>query len=605
MSIVKRAARLPTEPASLPRTTSLTVAEMTAGDAELRTEIVSDFGRLSTLAHDWERLRLSGHRPDVFMSFPFARAGWRAYAENRQLHAVAIFGGDRLVGLLPLVAEGTTLRFIASPECDYNDLLSASEAAPNVLSAAIAALFISPLPWDRCLLEGVPSDSNLQHGLERLSPNWQAHVVRAATADCPTLLLVNDRETQLQAILDNSRNRQVINRLRRKGALSFRHLDDREEVRQHLPFFFKQHIQRWALAGVESQFLNPGRRSFFETLVDEIDTDVLKFSVLSLDTRPIAYHLGFEFRGKFTFYKPTFDPDFWDDSPGIVLLLHLIDHVRRSELRELDFANGGEWYKSRFTNAVRHTSGFVLQRSLARATAHRVTLAAKDRLEAWPKLDCFFRAIAVAARRMHSLIRRKGLPSGLITLTRHCRQLILARDTVLIYTLDRLAAPVDASAPVGNVVLHLGTLSDLADIAARWQQDFGVDRLRRARNRLKRGDRLFLSVVQRELAHVAWLGVRNEIKAEAELGEQCSLSMGQVAVIFDCWTRPDFRDQGIYTATIQQLAALALLEHQRVVIFCRTTNTASRRGIEKAGFELKHKMWRVRLFRRFAWTRAR
>ena len=587
-------------------TSSFAVAETMGGGAEFRSEIVSDFDRLSALAQDWERLRLSGRRPDVFMSFPFARAGWRAYAD-RQLHAVAMFAGDCLAGLLPLAAEGTTLRFIASPECDYNDFLAASDAAPDLLPAALAALFASPLPWDRCLLEGVPTDSNLQFGLDRLSPSWEAHVVRSLTSECPTLLLDNDRETQLQAILGNSRNRQVINRLRRKGVTSFRHIDDREEIRRHLPFFFKQHIQRWALAGVESQFLNPDRRSFFEALVDEIDTDILKFSVLSLGSRPIAYHLGFEFQGKFTFYKPTFDPDFWDDSPGTVLLLHLIDHARQSELKEFDFATGGEWYKSRFTNAVRHTSGYMLQRSPARATAQRVSLAAKERLEAWPKVDHLFRAGAMAARRLNNLIRQRGFPNGLTTLMRHCSRLILARDILLIYTLDRLAAPVpvDASAPGGDVVLHLGTLSELAEVAARWPQDFGADRLRRTRDRLKQGDRLFLSLVQGETAHVAWLGVRNEIKAEAEVGEHCSLAIGQVAVIFDCWTRPDFRARGIYTATIRQVADLALLEQQRVVIFCRKTNTASRRGIEKAGFELKHRMGRIRLLRRFARTWAR
>ena len=104
--------------------------------------------------------------------------------------------------------------------------------------------------------------------------------------------------------------------MRRLGSLRFYHLEDRGEIRRHLPRFFDQHILRRALAGGRSHFLVAENRLFYEHLIDGLDPSrELRFGVLELDGRPLAYHLGFEVNGRFTWYKPSFDVDYWDLSP--------------------------------------------------------------------------------------------------------------------------------------------------------------------------------------------------------------------------------------------------------------------------------------------------
>ena len=56
---------------------------------------------------------------------------------------------------------------------------------------------------------------------------------------------------------------------------------DRDEIKSHLPEFFRQHIARRALVGDPSIFNDPESRSFCEALVDLLDPrDELRFSVL-------------------------------------------------------------------------------------------------------------------------------------------------------------------------------------------------------------------------------------------------------------------------------------------------------------------------------------
>ena len=48
----------------------------------LRGTIVTEFAHLEALAASWDRLHRAGRRPEVFQTFGWIRAAWRAYARN-------------------------------------------------------------------------------------------------------------------------------------------------------------------------------------------------------------------------------------------------------------------------------------------------------------------------------------------------------------------------------------------------------------------------------------------------------------------------------------------------------------------------------------------
>ena len=72
-------------------------------------------------------------------------------------------------------------------------------------------------------------------------------------------------------------------------------------------------------------------RAFYVALAESmLPSGWLHFSVLECAGRPIAFHFGFEFRGRLYWYKPSFDPELARLSPGTVLLSYLIrDAVER------------------------------------------------------------------------------------------------------------------------------------------------------------------------------------------------------------------------------------------------------------------------------------
>ena len=115
--------------------------------------------------------------------------------------------------------------------------------------------------------------------------------------------------------------------------------------------FFDQHKSRRALTGAPSQFHDAAQRDFYVRLIRALaPTGWLRFDVVLFDDAPIAFHLGFEHRGRFLWYKPTFDARLAAKSPGEVLIKLLLDDAIDRGLKEFDFTVGAEPFKLRFAN---------------------------------------------------------------------------------------------------------------------------------------------------------------------------------------------------------------------------------------------------------------
>lgn len=93
------------------------------------------------------------------------------------------------------------------------------------------------------------------------------------------------------------------------------------------------------------------------------------------------------------------------------------------------------------------------------------------------------------------------------------------------------------------------------------------------------GDVLWVSYIGGEPAGVCW-------STCPENAEDYFVPLGRKGVLVrKCLTLPQFRRRGVYTATLQHMIrSLAACGTERIFIDCRSWNTPSVRGIERAGF---------------------
>ena len=110
-------------------------------------------------------------------------------------------------------------------------------------------------------------------------------------------------------------------------------------------------MTRWSATEHPSLFLDTQQRGFYERLVDVgCEEGWLRFTVVEWNGAPIAFHLGFSFRDRYLWYKPSFDVSKAKWSPGEVLLRHLLLAAIDEGIRIFDFGIGEEPFKARFSN---------------------------------------------------------------------------------------------------------------------------------------------------------------------------------------------------------------------------------------------------------------
>jgi len=86
--------------------------------------------------------------------------------------------------------------------------------------------------------------------------------------------------------------------------------------------------------------------------------------------------------------------------------------------------------------------------------------------------------------------------------------------------------------------------------------------------------------------HLSWVAPYDGFFM-AELGEALCAPSPASVMIFDCWTPPKLRGQGLYARMVGQLGCLLAAEGKDAWIFSAANNSASVAGIVKAGFELR------------------
>ncbi|HEY5095622.1 MAG TPA: GNAT family N-acetyltransferase [Candidatus Eremiobacteraceae bacterium] len=431
-----------------------------------------------------------------------------------------------------------------------------------------------------------------------MASSLQERIVSSVSAVCPTVLLDDNRAETLKSILGKSTVSRRIKQLEKLGSLKFRHLDDRVQAREHLPSFYEQHIRCRTLAGIRSQLLDQQSKVFFEALVDNLDpSNELRFAVLESNDRPIAYNFGFQLDGKFLYYTPTFDIEFFDVSPGDVLLRYLFVYARDSDIREFDFTVGDETYKSRYANHTDHNYAVLLY---PRSTSGRISQfahAAKEHLRLYPSAYRATRTAASAASesasRIVRVLRREGAVRGAARVAvAFLRSAIYARDEVLVLELKKKYLT-PASQPL---TFRVATLSDLADAAVRHPEYLGGNSLHDLRERIKKGHTPFVALDDGNIVHIAWLRVEERI-VTSELGEDFALELGRpVGIIYDAWTPQLARGRGIYPAVVSLIAEYIELMGLEQWIYVLSGNVASRRGLEKAGMEVQYRMIRYTWF---------
>lgn len=260
---------------------------------------------------------------------------------------------------------------------DYLDLLLPDDSA--AASRAVATLLDGLRRaggWDLFDLPNLPSESPTAELVVRAARERGMDAERIRTYGRPFLTLEGSWERFLgsrpQKLRYNLRTRR--RQLAALGEVRYRHYTRPEELAAPLERAVAIHARRWAGQRTGTTFSRSerARRFYAEAARRLAARGWLDFSTLELDGRPIAFCLGFVYRGRYHYYLPAFEPELARFGPSTDLLAHLIERAYGAGLAEFDFMLGDEVYKAQWASGRRWTWRVVVAAPSARG---RVALA--------------------------------------------------------------------------------------------------------------------------------------------------------------------------------------------------------------------------------------
>lgn len=316
-------------------------------------------------AASWDRLVDAANIGGIFLSYAWVHAWWNTLSGDNKLRFITIEIDGELIGFAPMMLDRKrTLRFVADGNSDYLGFVIPPDRSD--LLEQLMKFLVNRDDWSVMHLRNMPrSDCHTAAVLPACERSgmfpWNNYSVVAP------YLAIEGNIPNVDALLNKYSLRRAVRKLAEQGALTFELVTDTDRAVKLLPQFADQHIKRCEIDNRKSPFINPLYTDFVRSLLNTPGLrEIIHFSVVFLDERPIAFHLGFVSQRRLLWYKPSFDISISKGSPGIALIRNLIAYARDKGLSELDFTIGAEPFKDRFASGKRNIDTFRVHRSRLR-----------------------------------------------------------------------------------------------------------------------------------------------------------------------------------------------------------------------------------------------
>jgi CelD/BcsL family acetyltransferase involved in cellulose biosynthesis len=506
--------------------------------------IVTALSDLDLLADGWDAMLRTTPLASGFQAFGWVRACWDLppLAGARPYVMVAERAGVP-IGIAPMaLSRAGDLSFIGAGVSSYNGPVVAPDHSTEFFEEwrehiasdpAIHSVDLAGLRAGTPALEAIgqwraPGLGRARIVVSNVCPEVDLSVGWAA--------LVNGHRSSHRGWVKKSR------RLGMLGSLQFVETEDHTEIRAAMPELFALYDERWAGRWTSGAFSS--RRREFQMLAAA--SGVERLSMLRLDDRMIACLLGIRFGGITTGYVLAHDDRFRAFSPGLLLMLRILEAAAERGDPAYDFSLGEMPYKAAWADRGR---------TVFRAFWGRGSAVRAIRARAWVKarsVDWLQAAKVNGPLALRTLIRRPrgadkatGLGSsgaGPLVLYRAARRL-----------------------PRGSFQLTEVGFADMERLLP-------PPVVRLALTRHYRGDRLHAMRHDGTLLGFAWLageGRRKAIRAD----------IPGIDMTAECWYHPIAADQGrvdsLVVALLATRGALVAsgnrISDQRVEIVGRST----------------------------------
>lgn len=398
--------------------------------------------------------------------------------------------------------------------------------------------------------------------------------------------LINLDPEEIKKSFAKKSNKSRFNRLKKLGKIEFRRLVDSAELERVFDDLIAYYDFRQSAVNHSMPFgEDPQKRAFHSELFTVMPGEMY-VTATYLDERPIAAFWGAVSGKTVHLGMLIYSPFLAEHSPGKLHMMQLSEHLLKEGKNVLDLTPGGDPWKERFANAHDEVAEAIVYGS-AGAQVQDVTL---DRLLQWGKWCSALVGVTPANVKSALAMLRRVRPT---TVIRKIRNWSRMDREFRIYRGDRALAESFRC----DERVHHNSLSHLLSFepGEPWQSRDTF--LSNALARLEHGEVAYTISIDNRLAHCGWM-VKNQGESHmTEVKQSMTFPQGSVA-LYDFYSQPGYRGQGLYRATIGHMMreAFADAEIHHAYISVLADNLPSLHVIETMGFEYQGSLFLKRRF---------
>lgn len=315
---------------------------------------------------------------------PFALGGWtrlwmESFARGSTLRVFRARGGGRTVAFAPLVERrgrlaGVPVRLWQSPSNEHSQRVTwALDAARPGEAVRGVWEHLREEPWEVLLLKDIEAGGVLDETLGAAAGEEGFRVARWPSLESPWLpvcsrdALEEALDTKFRANLRRRRKK-----LSRQGPLVLERVEGEDALHRALEEGLALEGGGWKGREGTAIQCRPETLAFYTGLARLAASEGwLALYTLRAGGRPVAFHFGLEYGGRYYLLKPGYDEGFSECSPGQLLVEDVLEDLSHRGTAAFDFLGPRMPWKLDWTGRLRrHVWLFILRPTLKGRLLH-------------------------------------------------------------------------------------------------------------------------------------------------------------------------------------------------------------------------------------------
>jgi RimJ/RimL family protein N-acetyltransferase len=378
----------------------------------------------------------------------------------------------------------------------------------------------------------------------------------------------------IQASFAKKSNKSRFNRLKKFGKLEFRRILNAGELDKVLDSLILFYDFRQGAVHHSLPFRDDPQKREFHARLFATESDMIYLTATFLDERLLAAFWGMVSGKTVHLGILAYSPFFAEHSPGKLHLMQLADRLCKDGMRVLDFTPGGDPWKERFAN---------VHDEVAEARIYRSSLV-RVQARIWKKMLKWGKTLGSRVGLTPSYLKTTFFKVSRLRPSYVMWKFRIWKGVYREFRIYRIE-PTSKEGFHTDERVNCNSLSDilLFEPSETWQTRDGF--LSDTLKRLEQGELAFTIRIKKYLAHWGWMVVNQTESYISEVKQKVTFP-SQSIVLYDFYTNPNFRQQGLYRSTISHMVseAFGLYQAQYVYILVLADNRPSRNIIETLGF---------------------